>query len=308
MSLLHHIGPSRNFEQVYKSGLSKHIWNKVISMMRLLRWILYHLTGTPQTYVCWYIPRTSLPSWSVWTWLSFYCVLLGIFLGWENLNFRIMNCWMSWVRLFSSCLVVILGTVAHRTTYRSNNVRNGISSKVWGCCQYIVKKHSAAYCLWVKTCKRYFKSALRIQDEYSESIHDACHVYLSALYYVSGANQEKTTKHILKAENGTSTRSFLKPQILSYSSLRFVDTVAHVCGFCFLFDHVLQNQNKSTENGFTLSAIVQCMILSVSRINNTNLSNKLDRKEMTKHNFTSLFDICLWAVSVHKYRRTDSIC
>ena len=166
------------------------------------------------------------------------------------------------------------------------------------------KEHSAAYCLRVKTCKRYFKSALSIKDEYSESIHDACHVYLSALYYVSGANQEKTTKHILKAENGTSTEGFLKPQILSYSSLRFVDTAAHVCGFCFLFDQVLKNQNKSTENGFTLSAAVQCMILSVSRINNTNPSNKLDRKEMTKHNFTSLFDICLWAVSVHEYRRT----
>ena len=26
--------------------------------------------------------------------------------------------------------------------------------------------------------------------------------------------------------------------------------------------------------------------------------------EMTKHNFTSLFDICLWTVSVHKYRQT----
>ena len=32
------------------------------------------------------------------------------------------------------------------------------------------KEHFAAYCLWVKTCKRYFKSALNIQDEYSESI------------------------------------------------------------------------------------------------------------------------------------------
>ena len=166
------------------------------------------------------------------------------------------------------------------------------------------EEHSAAYCLWVKTCKRYFKSALNIQDEFSESIHDACHVYLSALYYVSGANQEKTTKHILEAENGTSTRSFLKPQILSYSSLRFVDTVAHVCGFCFLFDHVLKSQNKSSENGFILSAIVHYMILSVLRINNTNPSAKLDRKEVTKHNFLSLFDICLSTVSVHKYRRT----
>ena len=52
------------------------------------------------------------------------------------------------------------------------------------------KEHAAVYCIWVKTCKRYFKSALAIQNEYSESIHDACHVYLSALYYVSGANQE----------------------------------------------------------------------------------------------------------------------
>ena len=97
------------------------------------------------------------------------------------------------------------------------------------------KEHSAAYCLWVKTCKRYFKSALSIQVEYSESIHDVCHVYLAALYHVSGTNQEKTTEHILEAKNGSTFRSFLKPQITNYSTLLFVDTVAQVCGFCFLF-------------------------------------------------------------------------
>ena len=52
-------------------------------------------------------------------------------------------------------------------------------------------EHSAAYCLWVKTCKRYFKSALSMKDEYSESIHDACHVYLSALYHVSFIHKRK---------------------------------------------------------------------------------------------------------------------
>ena len=108
-------------------------------------------------------------------------------------------------------------------------------------------KHSLAYCLWVKTCKRYFKSALRIQDEYSESIHDACHVYLSALYYVSGKNEEKMTQHILEAKNGISSPSFFKQQILSHSSMLFVDTVAHVCGFCLLFDHVLQNKKALPE-------------------------------------------------------------
>ena len=77
------------------------------------------------------------------------------------------------------------------------------------------KKHSAAYCLWVKTCKRYFKSALSIQDEYSESMHDACHVYLSALYYVSGANQETIIKHLMETKNGTSSGSFLKPHALN---------------------------------------------------------------------------------------------
>ena len=166
------------------------------------------------------------------------------------------------------------------------------------------KKQSAAYCIWVKACKRYFKSALRIQDGYSESIHDACHVYLSALYYVSGANHEKTTQHSLEARNGTSYRGFSKPHIVIYSSLVFIDTVAHVSGFCFLFDHVLQNHHALSENGFTLSAIVHCLILLVSQINKSNLLNKLDRKEMTKYKFTSLFDICLWAVSVHKYRRS----
>ena len=53
-----------------------------------------------------------------------------------------------------------------------------------------------------------------------------------------------------------------------------------------------------------MSAIVHCMILSVLQINNTNPSNKSDRKKMTEQNFTSLLDICLWAGSVHKYRQT----
>ena len=91
---------------------------------------------------------------------------------------------------------------------------------------------------------------------------------------------------------------------MSYSTLLFVDTVAHVSGFCFLFDHVLQNQNTLSENGLTLTVVVQCMILLVLRIKNKHMSIKIDRSEMTKLKFTSLFDICLWAVSVHKYRRT----
>ena len=167
-------------------------------------------------------------------------------------------------------------------------------------------EHSAAYCLWVKTCKKYFKSALSIQDEYSASIHDACHVYLSALYYVTGANQEKMTQHITEAKNWTSSNSLSKPQILSYSSLLFVDTVAHVCGFCLLFDNVPKNKNALSENGFTLSTIVYCLKLSVLQINNrpTKSLIKINRKEMTKLEFTSRFDICLWAVSVHKYRRS----
>ena len=53
-------------------------------------------------------------------------------------------------------------------------------------------KHSDAYHLWMKTCKRYFKSALGIQDEYSESIYKASHVYLAALYYAQGTNQGKS--------------------------------------------------------------------------------------------------------------------
>ena len=218
-----------------------------------------------------------------------------------------MNGWTSWVRLFLSCLV--------SDTWNSSTPYN-ISFKQCSKWYFIkgvrllsiyCKEHSAAYCLWVKTCKRYFKSALNIRDEYSKSIHDACHVYLSALYYVSGTNQEKTTEHILKAENETSTRSSLKPHILSYSSLSFVDTVAHICGFCFLFDHVLQNQNAFSEKGFTLSAILYCLIVSVFRIHNRNSLIKIDRMELNKLHFTSLFDICLWTVSVHEYRRTTQI-
>ena len=107
----------------------------------------------------------------------------------------------------------------------------------------------------------------------------------------------------MEAKNGTFSRSFFEPHnILHYSTLRYVDTIAHVCGFCFLFDHVSQNQDAVSEDVFTLTAIVYCLILSVLRISNSSI--KLDRMDLTKPNFTSLFDICLWAVSIHKYRRT----
>ena len=170
------------------------------------------------------------------------------------------------------------------------------------------KEHSAAYCLWVKTCKRYFKSALNIQDEYSESIHYACHVYLSTLYHLSGTNQETMIKHLLEAKKGAPFCGFPRcaftPHTFNYSSLVFIDTVAHASGFCFLFYHVLRNRHALSDNGFTLTTIVYCLFLSVSQINRSNSSIKINRKVLTKHKFTSLFDICLLAISVHKYRRT----
>ena len=184
-------------------------------------------------------------------------------------------------------------------------------------------KHFAAYCLWVKTCKRYFKSALSIRDEYSGLIHDACHVYLSALYYVSRTNQEETTKHILEATNGTSSGSFSNPHFMNYSTLLFVDAVAHVCGFCFLFSHVSQNKIALSENRFSLSAIVYFLNLSVLRINKLKLEEQVgswklevgrtisssistSNTKLDRMVFTSPFDICLWAVSVHAFHKWSS--
>ena len=164
------------------------------------------------------------------------------------------------------------------------------------------EKLSAAYCLLVKTCKRYFKSALSIRDEYSESIHDACHVYLSALYYVSGTNPEKSIKHCMEANKGSSFSNFLKPYIVDYSTLLFVDTVAHVCGLCILFGHVSRNQEAMQIKGFSLTAIVFCLI-SLLQTNNTIPPIKIDRMEEWKLNLASPFDRYLWAVSVNKYRR-----
>ena len=103
------------------------------------------------------------------------------------------------------------------------------------------------------------------------------------------------------------SRCVLIPHTFNYSSLVFIDTVAHASGFCFLFDHVLQNHHALSENGFTLTAIVYCLLLSVSQINSSNYSIKMNSKELTKHKFTSLFDKCLLAISVHKYRRTNHI-
>ena len=166
-------------------------------------------------------------------------------------------------------------------------------------------KHSAAFCLWVKTCKRYFKSALGRQDEYSESIHDACHVYLSVLYFVSGTNQEKAIKHCMDAKNGNSFNNVLKPYTVGYSSLLILDTVAVTCGFCSLFSHVVQNQNVMPVNGFTLSAVVLCLIVTYFRRNNANVSIIKYRMDVSELSLTFPCDLCLWAVTAYKYRRTN---
>ena len=167
-------------------------------------------------------------------------------------------------------------------------------------------KHSVAYCLWVKTCKRYFKSALGIQDEYSESIHDACHVYLSALYYVSRTNPDRTIKHLKEAKNGGSFRNSSKPNIMDYSTLLFIDEVAHVCGFYFLFGHVVHNQEVLSAKGFSLTTVVLCLILFVLRTNNRNSSIQIDCMKKTKPNLISPFDLCLWAISDHKISSNHS--
>ena len=166
------------------------------------------------------------------------------------------------------------------------------------------KKHSAAYCLWVKTCKRYFKSALRIRDEYSASIHDACHVYLSALYYVSETSSEKVIKYCMEATKGGSFNNFLEPYILDYSTLLFVDMVAHVCGFCFLFGYVSRNQEAMPIKGFSLTAIVSCLI-AMLRTTNTIPPIKIDQMEKWKLNLASPCDRYLWTVSAFKYRRKN---
>ena len=136
------------------------------------------------------------------------------------------------------------------------------------------KKHSAAFCLWLKTCKRYFKSALGIQDEYSESTHDACHVYLSALYYVSGTNQERTIKHLMEAKKGRSFRNSSKPyNIMNYSTLLFVDEVAHACGFCFLFGHVTRYQNALSAKRITSTTVMFSIAFLISQTNQTASNN-----------------------------------
>ena len=159
-------------------------------------------------------------------------------------------------------------------------------------------KQSAAYCLWVKTCKRYFKAALSIQDEYSESIYDVCHVYLSALYYVSRTNPDRTIRHCKEVMNRTSfSNNPRKPYTVNYSSLLFVDTIAHVCGFCNLFDHFVHKQSTLSARGFTLSTIVLCLIF-LTGTHNENSSSKL--------NLPTPLDACLRAVSAHEYRQTKN--
>ena len=55
------------------------------------------------------------------------------------------------------------------------------------------------YCIWLKTCKRFFKSALGVQDEYNESIQLLSNAYLSALYCVSEESQARAEEHFTRA-------------------------------------------------------------------------------------------------------------
>ena len=205
-------------------------------------------------------------------------------------------------------LLEVLSEVVLKLSENENSNRNTLFNIPFRQCSkwYFIKgvwlltacctNNSVAYCLWVKTCKRYFKSTLSIQDEYSESIDDACHAYLSALYYVSGKNQDKAIMHCLEAKNRTSLSSnTTKPYFMDYTSLLFVDTISHVSGFCILFDHaVLHNQDALSEKGFTLPAVV-VSLLFLLKINYKNSSTKL--------NVILPFDLCLCAVAAHKYRR-----
>ena len=102
-------------------------------------------------------------------------------------------------------------------------------------------KYSVGHHIWKKTCKRYFKSALSIQYEYSESIHNACHSYLAALYYASDViHSEKANMHCIRAAIPSSSGNRLRIHTLACPSLLFVDEMAAVCGFFVIFKIVYQ--------------------------------------------------------------------
>ena len=125
-------------------------------------------------------------------------------------------------------------------------------------------KYSAAYYLWIKTCKRYFKSALKVQDEHRCSIYVLSRLYLSALYYESKTGYEKALEHVCAANDVMASTKKPRNQMIVYHTLLFVDKVAIVCGVWFLFSYVrrrIAHKEATTSVKFSSHCIVQCLML-----------------------------------------------
>ena len=165
-------------------------------------------------------------------------------------------------------------------------------------------KHSDAYYIWLKTCKRYFKSALSTQDEFSESIHDESRLYLAALYYVSWKSHAKAVEHCMMVKPESSFNHQHKSNTLINSTVFFVDDIANIYGFYLVYIHCLRKQHTFSEIGFTLNSFAFCLMFLLM---NSNQSRSLTvsyfyKKVTMRLNCDSFLGYCLVAVYSHKNR------
>ena len=123
-------------------------------------------------------------------------------------------------------------------------------------------KHTAAYYLQFKTCKRYFKCATNTANTSPSYLSDMCHLYLSALYYVSTVNKEKALQHC----NKSNFMRYLDHK-LECSTLMFVDEVASVCGFLVLYNRYILEKSEASEinlSGLSVMCLWACLMSFLS--------------------------------------------
>ena len=175
------------------------------------------------------------------------------------------------------------------------------------------RKNTIAYHIWLKTCKRFFKSALSVHDEYSESVHCSSNAYLAALYCVGEGNHEKTSKHLIQVEQSAILGGSTQPELFDYHSILFIDEVAIVCGLHQLLNYSNLTSRSPPRNEifptFTFATLYYLVSCRRDRHTGTrnisqSLSSSADTSEDIK--FPPLMsDKFVFAVSSHKWRNSS---
>ena len=161
---------------------------------------------------------------------------------------------------------------------------------------------SVNYFLWMKTCKRFFKSALGGQDKISIHTFIMSKVYLSALYYISKCQRDKAVCHCSEALHRIIHSNEGNPSDIECSTLLFVDEVSHVCGFGLLYNYVVKSRTAQPVIN-TSKISITCFLSSLILFQKWDINecNRISQTKIVSCQFQIPFDFCLHAVCQHNY-------